>query len=419
LNETAKLLGEYLRDTLFCSSSASLNLDALDEDFRELGEGLVYFAKSLDEQRKLAKALSKGDLSMPPPPPKGQHKPHIPGHNELIAPLKSLHASLRHMTWQTQQVAKGDYRQRVDFMGDFADAFNIMVKQLDARQQALEREIERGREKAFALEQMNNLMTNITYGIPQMIIVFSEDNTDVLFTNKSASDALGQDSTLKDKLMRLTARYFENGGGGYNTGLTYDNGTELRYLSTMFYLVQWSGQNARAMVLNDISDDVERVKALEQHAYQDTLTGLHNRFYGVQVLTRWIEESRCFSLCFADLDNLKYVNDTYGHAEGDIYIKNAACCLDSITDDCITCRLGGDEFMVLIPDSTEAEATERVELLCSQLAETNMQKPYFCRISYGIVEAKEDNDLSANLLLSLADERMYNFKRYNKKTRMK
>ena len=53
--------------------------------------------------------------------------------NEIAASLKSLHASLKHLTWQAQQVAKGDYNQRVDFMGDFSIAFNNMIEQLNQR----------------------------------------------------------------------------------------------------------------------------------------------------------------------------------------------------------------------------------------------------------------------------------------------
>jgi diguanylate cyclase (GGDEF)-like protein len=260
-------------------------------------------------------------------------------------------------------------------------------------------------------------MTNITFLIPQMIIVFGEDNRDVLYANKSASEALALDGTLKGKLTTISERFNDGEPGRYDTGLSYDNGEGARYLSIDFYLLQWSGQNAKAFVLSDISDDIEHVRELELHAYQDNLTGLHNRFFGMQMLNRWIDENRVFSLCFADLDNLKYVNDTYGHCEGDIYIKSSARCLEMFSPDCITCRLGGDEFMVLAPGLGEAATHIRMQELCSYLLETNLDKPYFCRISYGIVEVKADNVLPANMILSLADERMYTYKRLNKRAR--
>lgn len=60
-----------------------------------------------------------------------------------IGCLKSLQSNLRHLTWQAQQIAEGDFSQRVDFMGGFSDAFNHMVRALDAaRQEMKQREME-------------------------------------------------------------------------------------------------------------------------------------------------------------------------------------------------------------------------------------------------------------------------------------
>ena len=123
MNKNADLLFDYLRDILYDPDHAVLDTSLLEEDFVLLGEGMQYFAKCIQEQRELAKSLSKGNLTIKMPPPG----------NELAAPLKALHASLKHMTWQSQQVAKGDYQQRLDFMGDFAHAFNTMTVQLDHR----------------------------------------------------------------------------------------------------------------------------------------------------------------------------------------------------------------------------------------------------------------------------------------------
>lgn len=68
------------------------------------------------EFRGLAQALAEGRLEYDAPP-----------HLRLLAPLKQLQSSLRHLTWQTQQIALGDLTQQVDFMGDFSRAFNAMV----------------------------------------------------------------------------------------------------------------------------------------------------------------------------------------------------------------------------------------------------------------------------------------------------
>ena len=117
----ADALYKYLDDMLYNPAKASLDTEALPEEFVKLGKGLQYFNNIVSETRKLAKELSTGNLNCDLPTRE----------NEMAAPLKSLHASLKHLTWQTQQVAKGDYRQRVDFMGDFSEAFNNMTLRLE------------------------------------------------------------------------------------------------------------------------------------------------------------------------------------------------------------------------------------------------------------------------------------------------
>ncbi|MDR2176234.1 MAG: response regulator [Synergistaceae bacterium] len=121
-------LFKYLRNVMYAPSEASLDLDRIPDELQMLGKGLQFFCECAMESAALAKSLSKGVLGAPRPSRQ----------NEMAAPLKSLHATLSHLTWQTQQVAKGDYNQRVDFMGDFADAFNTMVRQLEERWRSLE-----------------------------------------------------------------------------------------------------------------------------------------------------------------------------------------------------------------------------------------------------------------------------------------
>ena len=80
--------------------------------------------------RDFVLALSKGDLSS-----------SLKQRGLLAGELKSLQANLKHLTWQAQRIATGDFTQRVDFMGEFSEAFNTMVRNLnEARQQLLENE---------------------------------------------------------------------------------------------------------------------------------------------------------------------------------------------------------------------------------------------------------------------------------------
>ncbi|MCL2373666.1 MAG: hypothetical protein FWC65_00290, partial [Treponema sp.] len=120
----ADALFEYLHAIIYKSASASLDIESLPESFHDFGKGMQYFNHIIGETRGLARELAEGNLNGKLP---------LPG-NEIAAPLKTLHASLKHLTWQAQQVASGDYYQRVNFMGDFSVAFNNMIAQLEQRQ---------------------------------------------------------------------------------------------------------------------------------------------------------------------------------------------------------------------------------------------------------------------------------------------
>jgi diguanylate cyclase (GGDEF)-like protein len=400
-NTNADLLFGYLRDIIYQPTTASLDVSQLEADFRSLGEAVIYFAQCIDELRTFASALSKGELKTPPP---------APG-NLLASSLKALQSSLRHLTWQSQQVAKGDYQQRVDFMGDFADAFNTMTTQLATRQRSLELEIESNRAKNQALEQSNALLASITANAPQSIIVISEADDSILYQNNSADALLAVEPQLVARLLRLDIGDMTN-TALYDLSLTLAE--EPHYFSAASYILNWQGQGAIAFVLNDISDDIAHLKQLEIHAYYDNLTLLYNRYYGMRLFQQWLDEGREFVLCFLDLDNLKYVNDTFGHSEGDTYIKKTANLLKNFAAESVACRLGGDEFMLLAPNLNFAQATERVDEIRVALVNANREKPYYSNISYGIVEIAADNTLPASDLLTLADDYMYAYKRANK-----
>ena len=111
---------------------------------------LVELLDELVELDRFVLAVSRGDL--------GQK---LAMRGDLAGALKTLHAALRHLTWQTQRVAAGDFTQRVDFMGEFSEAFNAMVvaleesrAELEASRAEVEERNERLLEQAFRLEEL-------------------------------------------------------------------------------------------------------------------------------------------------------------------------------------------------------------------------------------------------------------------------
>jgi PAS domain S-box-containing protein len=159
-----KLLFDYIRDIIYNPANAVLDTEKLSPDFHDLGKGLQYLGECILETRKFANALSRGELD-------GETLSH---NNEIAGPLKSLQSSLQHLTWQTQQVAMGDYQQRVDFMGNFSVAFNTMVQQLEDRRK-------KDAEAKSKLQQYVNLLLE---NFPDIVLLFDIDGK-IVSTSKS------------------------------------------------------------------------------------------------------------------------------------------------------------------------------------------------------------------------------------------
>ena len=89
----------------------------------------------------------------------------VPPRMHLLDPLKSLQASLKHLTWQTQEVAAGDYDQRADFLGEFSVAFNRMARALREKEEAERQAMELLQQRSTALEEANQELESFSYSV--------------------------------------------------------------------------------------------------------------------------------------------------------------------------------------------------------------------------------------------------------------
>ncbi len=126
--------------------------------------------------------------------------------------------------------------------------------------------------------------------------------------------------------------------------------------------------------------------AAEEQAFTDTLTGLKNRRAADHVLERCIEGGRRFALMQIDLDYFKDVNDTLGHAAGDHVLQHVAQVLrDETRQEDLVARVGGDEFILLIGESTdERDLDSLARRIIRRLEEPILYKGRPCRISASI-----------------------------------
>ena len=238
--KNCEILFEYLRDIIYDSENAKLDLEQLDEPFWKLGKGLQYLDKAVKGVKHYSAEISKGNLSI-----------EAPGRdNFLCENLKNIHANLNHLTWQAKQVAKGDYSQSVSYLGEFSEAFNTMTKQLK-----------------------------------------------------------------------------------------------------------------------------EREEELEEEAYRDKLTGIGNRHLFHERAETMLATGKKIVFCYCDLDHLKYVNDHFGHQEGDRYLLYFVETVKAnIRPGDLFVRLGGDEFAMYFPGVTEKKnANEIFERIFKRTEKLNIK----------------------------------------------
>lgn len=157
--------------------------------------------------------------------------------------------------------------------------------------------------------------------------------------------------------------------------------------------------------------------SLIKSAYTDELTKLHNRRYCMEYMDKIREEKNLdyTVICF-DLNNLKTVNDTYGHAKGDILIKSASEVLaESFAKHGIVARMGGDEFIAILDTAEEQKTAALMEKFQRNTDRKNQQiKDLGLSIACGCASGREIN-ADIEKVYQMADDRMYEHKKQMKK----
>ena len=143
----------------------------------------------------------------------------------------------------------------------------------------------------------------------------------------------------------------------------------------------------------------------------DPLTGLINRRTLDDVLQKWTAKEKEFAAIMLDIDHFKNVNDTYGHAIGDEVLKYLAKNMKKATrEQDICCRFGGEEFIILLPETTAQDAYAIAERLRQTLEKTNSPCGRPITFSAGVASFPK---IAANStdLLELVDNALYEAKR--------
>lgn len=172
----------------------------------------------------------------------------------------------------------------------------------------------------------------------------------------------------------------------------------------------------------DITERKKMEEKLKKLAHFDILTGCCRRGYGLDLLEQQIKIAKRKKtpvlLFYLDVDDFKCINDTFGHKEGDMVLKEGVKLFKSTLREIdIICRMGGDEFLLIFPDSSLKDAPLIKERLSKNLEKLNQKlaKPYKIDFSIGLSYYNPSTPLSIEELIRIADENMYEDKSKKKK----
>ena len=393
-NENCEILFEYLRSILYDSSPTQIDIKSLDSDFQKLGMGLQFLDHAIQEMKQCSTALAKGNLS--------EFNPSRD--NFLCANLKNIHANLEHLTWQAKQVAKGDYSQHVSYMGDFSNSFNQMTEQLKEREEHLKSEAELEKKHATTVNKYNQLLLEL----------IRQSNDDVLITDIDQSTILysSHNKVRVEQENEILYYFYKNINNPCEWNMKdKDN----RYYHIVTISMEWQDKPSFAHFIHDITQEKKEQDRLHQQAHIDALTQVGNRYYFQDEMQKVLDSKTSATLCYCDLDHLKYVNDNYGHDKGDAYICDFVEILKSnIREDDIIARLGGDEFCILFKNGSIDSINSKMELINEAFSKQAIDYPQ--SFSFGTVYINGNEETSLLNILQTADQRMYTQKRKHKMT---
>ncbi len=188
------------------------------------------------------------------------------------------------------------------------------------------------------------------------------------------------------------------------------------------YLVK--GQVGPDLLLRSIRYAVERhrlISALRGLSLIDDLTGLYNRRgfseLGEQHLKLARRSGRAILLVYADVDDLKTINDTFGHYVGDqALVRVAEILKDTFRQSDLIARIGGDEFAVMALEASEENEAQLLRRLSGRVRDVNRQdeEPYPLSVSVGMARVAAGGAVALDDILAKADRAMYEQKRPKK-----
>jgi len=202
----------------------------------------------------------------------------------------------------------------------------------------------------------------------------------------------------------------EHGTAGFLT--VYSRSAEHRFAEEEIRELEELAQRAGPAIEN-----ASRFREARQMADLDALTGLHNRRYFHETLAREVARAhrygRRLALVVFDLDDFKAINDRIGHLAGDaVLAETAERVKDVVRSADVACRVGGDEFAVILPESKTGDADQLYHRLLGAVGSRPVGQAGRLSVSAGIAELREEDEPTT--FFERADEAIYRDKEHGK-----
>lgn len=393
MEHSVKLLENYIQDILQGPEEASLHLEDLSPDYRELGEKITLLAAAV---RDLTNQLQ-------------QQNETLELENQVL--MDNIQA-MDEISWALEQ-SNQELRVNLNLVNALTDYTHNMIF-------------------VYSSETGQEVHTN---------------QPARLFQNSHSQTAAQLARQLLDKqpeIQQQTDQYREElhqPPGEHRKEQTREdrnlpehNPNSLRWSIAMndtdgidlFYQVEsfpipWfhsDGENSqdskKQAIVHIVIDETERQRRqnlIYRFAYVDPLTNLNNRRYATEKMEQWLQEGTAFLLSFIDVDYLKYCNDTFGHEQGDSYLIEVSDALQTIGGE--VCRVGGDEFFLLQTGLSPEEQDEKLEeLRLTLLADKSSRYPKCFSYATTLVPAHSAAPLTEHI--SNTDTKMYQYKQMYK-----
>jgi diguanylate cyclase (GGDEF)-like protein/PAS domain S-box-containing protein len=348
----------------------------------------------------------------------------------VIALSTVITGPLQRIVDTSHAIAAGDFSKRAavtsnDEVGQLAQSFNRMVERVEEWNRTLETRVaERTRELAASEEQYRGLFERNLAGV----YVTGEDGV-VLDCNDACAQLLGY--AIREDLLGRKIEYVHPHERDSIVRRLREHGAvanEEVELLGRDGLTVWVLENVRRVpaedgrpavlegILMDISDRKRAEQEIAFKAYHDALTQLPNRALFLDRLEVAIAQGRrnqtTLAVLFLDLDNMKSINDTFGHAMGDRVLQEVGTRLRHATRGGDTvARAGGDEFLVLLSNTGEGEAETAARHILERLSAPLQidRDELYVTASIGAALFPADGEDAATLIRH-ADDAMYRVK---------